>query len=39
MKPGTLTSARVTFTGTPGLLLVTMMLRVMGSLPAVKFPS
>ena len=28
----------MTFTGTPGLLLVTMMLRVIGSLPAVKLP-
>jgi hypothetical protein len=38
MKPGTLTSALVTLTGVPGLLFVTTMLRVMGSLPAVKLP-
>ena len=36
MKPGMETSAFVTFTGFAGLLFVTMMLRVIGSLPAVE---
>src|SRR6266508_2732901 len=38
MKPGIETSAFVTLIGLAGLLLVTTMLRVIGSLPAVKLP-
>ena len=38
MKPASETSTFVILTGTAGLLFVTMMLRVIGSLPAVKLP-